>query len=360
MRRIAIIGAGITGLYAAWRLQQAGYNVMVFEARDRIGGRVLTKTLTDAGQDYAFDVGPTWYWPDSERLMTLLVDLLQLPTLVQATRGTMVLERSSGQVEQHQLPDGQTVLSHRLVKGMQSMTDALAEKIVPATIRLSRRVTSIQVTDHVELTIEHQGRQTQQSFDHVLLTVPPRIASRFTWFPELPESVHRQLDETPTWMAGQAKVVVVYETPFWRKADRSGFAISWSGILQEIHDASPLTGPGALSGFFRLTATERAAFGEAELKRQVIEQLVTLFGEEARHPIAVLYQDWAAEPETATVADAVPLTDFPAYRPIQLEEPWRDGVTLLGTESDPAFGGHLEGALQSVERWLTAFNLETT
>jgi monoamine oxidase len=31
-------------------------------------------------------------------------------------------------------------------------------------------------------------------------------------------------------------------------------------------------------------------------------------------------------------------------------------VTLLGTESDPAFGGHLEGALQSVERWLAAFN----
>ena len=45
MQRIAIIGAGITGLYAAWRLQEAGYNVSVFEARDRIGGRVLTENL---------------------------------------------------------------------------------------------------------------------------------------------------------------------------------------------------------------------------------------------------------------------------------------------------------------------------
>lgn len=212
-----------------------------------------------------------------------------------------------------------------------------------------------QVTDHVELTIEHQGRQTQQSFDHVLLTVPPRIASRFTWFPELPESVHRQLDETPTWMAGQAKVVVVYETPFWRKADRSGFAISWSGILQEVHDASPLTGPGALFGFFRLTATERAALGEQELKRLVVEQMTRLFGTQAGHPIAVFYQDWAKEPETATIADVEPLTDFSAYQPIQLEAAWQDKVTLLGTESDPSFGGHLEGALQSVERWLTTY-----
>ncbi|MCT4780393.1 MULTISPECIES: FAD-dependent oxidoreductase [Exiguobacterium] len=353
MKQVAIIGAGITGLYAAWRLQKSGYDVAIFEARDRIGGRILTKTLSYEGQAYAFDLGPTWYWPESESLMTKLVENLELPTLVQATAGTMMLERSPGQVEQHQLPDGQTVLSHRLVNGMESVPNALAGKLAPDTIRLSHRITTILKKKQIELTIEHQGRQMQQSFDHVLLTVPPRIASQFTWFPELPESVHRQLDETPTWMAGQAKVVVVYETPFWRQAGRSGFAISWSGVLQEVHDASPLTGPGALFGFFRLTASERKAFSEAELKQQAVAQMTRLFGEEAGHPIAVFYQDWANEPETATIADADPLTDFPAYRPILLDEPWREHVTLLGTESDSTFGGHLEGALQSVERWLS-------
>lgn len=358
MLRIAVVGAGLTGLYTAWRLQERGYEVRIFEARDRIGGRVLTKTLTLKDQSYAFDLGPTWYWPETERLMTTLIERLQLPVLVQATDGTMMLERSPGQVEQHRLPDGQTVLSHRLVKGMHSVTEALAEQLHPGTIQLAHRVTTIEVTEQIELTMEQSGSRFRQTFDHVIVTLPPRLSRQIQWHPALAESVQHQLRTTPTWMAGQAKVVAVYDTPFWRQAGRSGFAISWSGVLQEIHDASPPTGPGALFGFFRLTATERATLGETEVKRQVVEQLIHLFGEEAGHPVAVLYQDWAKELETAAEADAEPLTDFPVYRPIRLEGALQDKVTLLGTESDPTFGGHLEGALQSVERWLTAYMRE--
>ena len=87
MPRIAIVGAGLTGLYTAWRLQERGYEVTIFEARDRIGGRVLTKTVTLKDQSYAFDLGPTWYWPETERLMTTLMERLQLPVLVQLTDG---------------------------------------------------------------------------------------------------------------------------------------------------------------------------------------------------------------------------------------------------------------------------------
>lgn len=40
--RIGVAGAGLAGLTAAWALQRRGAEVMVFEARQRIGGRVLT------------------------------------------------------------------------------------------------------------------------------------------------------------------------------------------------------------------------------------------------------------------------------------------------------------------------------
>ena len=40
--KVGILGAGIAGLVAAYELQRAGYAVQVFEANDRIGGRVWT------------------------------------------------------------------------------------------------------------------------------------------------------------------------------------------------------------------------------------------------------------------------------------------------------------------------------
>lgn len=41
-RRVAVAGAGLSGLHAALLLQEAGFEVVVIEGRDRVGGRVLT------------------------------------------------------------------------------------------------------------------------------------------------------------------------------------------------------------------------------------------------------------------------------------------------------------------------------
>lgn len=39
---IAVIGAGVAGLRAAEVLLEKGYEVVIYEARDRIGGRICT------------------------------------------------------------------------------------------------------------------------------------------------------------------------------------------------------------------------------------------------------------------------------------------------------------------------------
>ncbi len=59
-KNIAIIGAGIAGLAAARQLVDAGHIVTVFEARDRIGGRILTS------REFGFpiEVGANWVHGD--------------------------------------------------------------------------------------------------------------------------------------------------------------------------------------------------------------------------------------------------------------------------------------------------------
>jgi phytoene desaturase len=55
VRRVAIIGSGFGGIAAAIRLQAAGVKTVLFEARDKPGGRAYVYEE----QGYVFDGGPT-------------------------------------------------------------------------------------------------------------------------------------------------------------------------------------------------------------------------------------------------------------------------------------------------------------
>ncbi|VZH91404.1 unnamed protein product [Fusarium fujikuroi] len=49
---IGIVGAGVAGLYSALLLQEKGYTVKIFEAADRVGGRVQTHHFTTDENQY--------------------------------------------------------------------------------------------------------------------------------------------------------------------------------------------------------------------------------------------------------------------------------------------------------------------
>ncbi len=70
--KIAIIGSGIAGLTAAYRLHKH-HDIAVFEAQDRLGGHTATVDVTLAGQQYKIDTGfivfNDWTYPQFIKMM---------------------------------------------------------------------------------------------------------------------------------------------------------------------------------------------------------------------------------------------------------------------------------------------------
>ncbi len=63
--RVAIIGGGITGLAAAWELQKHGVDYTLFEASDRLGGKIVTEHIdgfTIEGGPDSFLSSKPWAW----------------------------------------------------------------------------------------------------------------------------------------------------------------------------------------------------------------------------------------------------------------------------------------------------------
>jgi len=183
------------------------------------------------------------------------------------------------------------------------------------------------------------------------LCLPPRLAAgTLNFTPALPESTLTTWARTPTWMAGHAKCIAVYETAFWRDQGLSGDAFSYQGPMMEIHDASAMgdDGPFALFGFLAVPAAHRIKAGDDAVKSACIEQFARIFGPEAAGPKAVFYKEWASDLATATDADLNPPAGHPHYGFRETDRVfWSGKLRLCVTEATEDNGGFLEGALSA-------------
>ena len=69
---VVVIGAGFAGLTAARALARAGRSVLVLEARDRVGGRVLNQSI---GGGEIVEVGGQWLGPTQDRIAALAAEV---------------------------------------------------------------------------------------------------------------------------------------------------------------------------------------------------------------------------------------------------------------------------------------------
>ncbi|WP_059410655.1 flavin monoamine oxidase family protein [Cupriavidus basilensis] len=356
---VAIVGAGVCGLALARALHARGRSLVLVEARARLGGRALSRRCEATGQ--MLDLGPAWFWPETEPRVAALLDELGLASRPQHDPGDALwLTDPDRAPERRMAPGGVHAGARRIAGGAQRLVAALADALPAGSLRTGSALRRLRDRGtHVELELElgpeggEGGGTRLLRARHVVLALPPRLAhERIAFEPPLPAALAGMLAATPTWMAAQAKVVTTYARPFWRQAGHSGnaFVRHAQAMLGEVFDASDdATEAGALGGFVALGAAQRAEFrrGTALL---VESQLAQLYGAEAQHGGRQHLLDWADEPWTCSRADRAGPAALPQADPGLRLAHWSGRLHFGGSESAAHGAGHLEGALEAAAR----------
>jgi len=344
---VAIVGAGLCGLALARLLTQRGLQVQVLEARDRLGGRVLTEHC--ATTDQALDLGPAWFWTETEPRITALLQELGLASQAQYDPGDALwLTDPNREAERRIEAGGVHVGARRIKGGAAQLTQALAAQLPVGCVRTGMAVQALRDRGaYIELlpAAGHALRARQ-----VVLALPPRlIHEKIQFNPPLPDGVWDALADTPTWMAAQAKAVTTFAQPFWRTAGHSGnaFVRHAQAMLAEVFDASA-GDAGALGGFIALNAAQRDNFKRG-LPLLIDSQLAQLYGPQAQGG-HLFVQDWAHEPWTCSALDRASPAGAPQADPLLRQALWSGRVFLGGSETAAHGAGHMEGALEAADR----------
>lgn len=348
-----IIGGGLAGLHTAWRLQQAGADWRLIEARPQLGGRIR-RPVGASGEPLPLDLGPSWYWPHQHRVPALLSEL-GIASFEQHTSGDVLYEAGrEGPVQR--ASGGTPMRSLRIEGGTAALVDALAARLDPERIVLGQPLErAVRHDDHWALSVGDDVITARRLY----AALPPRLLEPVLTEADISAELRAGLAAQQTWMSAQAKFIAVYDAPFWREAGLSGDAFSRAGPLAEIHDASDAkVEHPALFGFVGVPAQLRAGLDPGQIEAACLHQLTRLFGAAAARPRSAQLMDWSTEAATATAAD---IAEAPAHAAFRLarfaDELAAMELYLAGSEFALGEPGYLEGTLEASSAALASAGL---
>lgn len=353
MLDVAIVGAGLCGLALAKSLRGRQCRFAVFEARSRLGGRILSVVGDGRAK---VDLGPTWFWPETHPLVTRLIGELGLSHFEQHDQGAALhlheADKLAKRIEDKRFHEG----ARRVQGGMATVVGALAKDLPQDDLYLGHELTNLRdCGDHIVLTFLAKEQRLKVAARHVVLALPPRLVKENISFePPLDEPTDMALLGAETWMAAQAKVVIEYRDAFWRSKGLSGsaFVTHEQSVVGEIFDAcDDASNLFALGGFLALSPELRETFS-AGLPILMASQMNQVFAIDAEHK-EIHYQDWANEKFTCSAADRMATDpDHPGdvANPTLRRALWDKKLYLGGSETAARSAGYLEGALDAARR----------
>jgi len=273
--RVAVVGAGISGLAAAWEVKLGGAEAVVLESEPHTGGVIVTERR----DGFVVEGGPDGFLAAEPELQQLAAELGITSRLVdQVARGSFVwtgrqLDRlSEGQaatllgitgIAQEQLHKG----FRSFATGMADITDTLAARLGAAVLCASG-VTSIAPVRngyHVTLT-----SGSAVDVDGVILAVPAWVAARL--LTGLGVALARELDDvayhpslTVSLAYRQEQVPVTLEGTGFVTAPESEGAVRACTFASQKYPGRAPAGSRLLRAFLTPGDGDAAAVAHAEL-----------------------------------------------------------------------------------------------
>ena len=299
IKKVIIIGAGISGLVAGYDLTVAGYDVTILEARDRIGGRVLTIRSPFSNEHYV-EGGAARIKPSHDLTIAYANHFNLTLDPFYATNGAYV-DFSNGS---RTIIDNTTYLNTsygstlrknylKIRGGSDQLTNAFANSSeLSNKIYLNSAVTSIaQNSDNV--IVNTGGNQFQA--DKVLCTVPLTVLNKINFTPALSSNKQTAMNGGFRY-APATRIYIQFKNRFWENESLNGWGNTDlpEEIWQPSWDMSGNT--GVLMSYLRWSAAENMdTLNDNERNNAVLNRWENIFAGSINNFDSGISKSWALD-----------------------------------------------------------------
>jgi predicted NAD/FAD-dependent oxidoreductase len=183
MPSVAIIGAGCSGLAAAQELQDAGYDVTIFEQSQGVGGRAATRSQ----QGFTYDYGAQYIKSGSSVSVSLVTERFRLPDLIDIAKPVWIFDL------QGRIQEGDPVQNAEPKWNYRSGLNALAKRMVQGLdIRLHTKVAQLCQNPTDWSLFDESGYQIGV-FERVLITIPASQAAELIKASQVVDTVREDI-----------------------------------------------------------------------------------------------------------------------------------------------------------------------